>query len=120
MQTWLKEHQVPYPVAFDAKSQYFQGAVAKRFLNGDSSALLYPTMMLLGPDGKVSWAQTGYTPAKAIDLVVELEKRFASEQPVAQRAAQAAKILTTHVPELAVDANFSQALADDIQMRLTS
>jgi thiol-disulfide isomerase/thioredoxin len=118
VQSWLKEREVKYPVAFDDESRYFQGTLQKLFLNNDPSKLLYPTLMLIGPDGKIEMAQTGHDTAKAIALAVELEKRFPTGKDLAKNAADLAKWLIGRLPELQTGESMSKALADDIAQRL--
>jgi thiol-disulfide isomerase/thioredoxin len=129
VQTWLKERKIFYPVAFDEKSRYFQGTIQKQFLNDDPKKLSYPTMLIVGKDGKVAWAETGHDTAKAIALAVELEKRFPTSKSPAESAANLVKWLQTGIPDLqnwltmnapAASPDLLKAFTDDIEMRLKS
>ncbi len=120
VQTWLKNYGVTHPVAFDEGSQYFQGTVKKQILQDDPNKLLYPTIWLLDPSGKIDFAQTGHDTGKAIALAIEIEKRFptSSSNSAAQNAADLTKWLTSHMPELQADKAMAKALSDDIALRL--
>ncbi len=115
---WLKSFGITYPVAFDDGSKYFQGTIQKQILGGDASKLSYPTILLLDPTGKVSFAQTGHDTQKAIALAVEMEKRFPGSASPAQNGADLSKWLTARLPELQADAALSKALGDDIAQLL--
>ncbi len=127
VQGWLKEHGIFYPVAFDEKSRYFQGTIQKQFLNDDPNKLSYPTMLIVGKDGKVAWAETGHDTSKAIALAVELEKRFPTSKSPAQNAANLVKWLQGGIPDLqtwlannapGAPADLLKAFTDDIESRL--
>ena len=122
VQTWLKENKVTYPVAFDQGSKYFQGTLLKQILKGDTKKVLYPTMWLLDPTGKITWAQTGHDTGKAISLAVELERRFPTTNLNSEAArtngADLAKWLKSHLTELEADETQSKAFGDDLGLRL--
>ncbi|PQV63420.1 Redoxin [Abditibacterium utsteinense] len=118
VQSWLKRYAITSPVAFDAGSKYFQGAIKNQVLKGDETKVLYPTILLLEPSGKVGFAQTGHDTTKAIALAVELEKRFPTSTSAAKNGAGLAQWLTAQLPELQADKTLSKALGDDIAQRL--
>lgn len=66
VQSWAKQRGYSWPVGFDAKSAWFQGKW------GDK--VLYPSLFLLDPSGKVVFFQSGHDDAKALQLAVELER----------------------------------------------
>ena len=118
VQAWVKEKKLKYPIAFDPQSSYFQGTITKQFLKGDTSRLLYPMMIIVGPDGKIAFSQSGHNTSKAIELGVELEKRFPSSKDLQKNAEDLVKWLAPFLPDIQLDANLAKAMADDIAQRL--
>jgi thiol-disulfide isomerase/thioredoxin len=118
VQTWVKENRLKYPIAFDEKSNYFQGTIRKEILKDDAARLLYPMTMVVGPDGKISYSQSGHDTPKAIELAVQLEKRFPTSKDGQKNAADLVKWLSGLLPELQFDANMIKAMTDDVAQRL--
>lgn len=71
VQQWLTEKNVKYPIGFDRGSKYFQGTFP-----GPKESKFYPTMFILGTDGKITFLQTGFDAQKAINLVAAIEKQI--------------------------------------------
>ena len=120
VKTWLSERGAKHPIAFDEGSKYFQGTIKDTFWGGDGSRLLYPTMMLLDPSGKVIWAQTGHDTAKAVALAVELENLLPGQGSKEDRAKGLVKWLQSFDEffDQLTDPAVAKALADDIATRL--
>jgi thiol-disulfide isomerase/thioredoxin len=64
VQSWIKDHNVTYPVAFDAG----------RKLKDSYGIPKYPFLMLVNKQGKIVYATTGHTPQKAAELAAEITK----------------------------------------------
>ncbi len=111
VQAWAKAKGYTWPVGFDDKSQWFQG----KFGQGVS----YPSLFLLGPDGKVGFFQSGHTPEKALDLAVELEKVAPGQGDNAARARDLTRFLASDLG-VQSDQKAQQSLAADIQTRLSA
>ena len=118
VQTWLKNAKITHPIAHDDGSKYFQGTIQKQVLGDDPSKLLYPTMLLTDKTGKVDFAQTGHDLSKAIELAVELEKRFPTSDSPEKNAADLVKWLNANLPELKINGPLTKAFTDDIAQRL--
>ncbi len=63
----IKQWGITYPVAYDEGGELF-----KKTYGGDT----YPTLMLLGRDGKVKYLETGHTPEKEQALVAAVDKEL--------------------------------------------
>lgn len=63
----IKQWQIAYPVAYDEGGKLF-----KETYGGDT----YPTLMILGRDGKVKYLETGHTPEKEQALIAALNKEL--------------------------------------------
>ena len=118
VQSWLSEREIKYPVAFDTQSRYFQGTIQQQILDNNPKKLLYPTLLIIGPDGKVAMAQTGHGTGKAIALAVELEKRFPTKKSIVESAANLTQWLIAQLPELQNQKDLATALTGDIVQRL--
>ncbi len=120
VKSWLGQKKIEYPVAFDEGSKYFQGTVKKQVLKGDSSKLLYPTMILTDKTGKIDFAQTGFDITKAIALAVEMEKRFPTSSDIAKNAESLLQWLKIHppTPDFTLDSGMEKSFQDDLAQRL--
>ncbi len=63
----IKQWGITYPVAYDEGGKLF-----KETYGGDT----YPTLMILGRDGKVKYLETGHTPEKEQALIAALDKEL--------------------------------------------
>jgi len=104
---WCAEKNIDYPVAFDTDSKYFQGTMHGQY---------YPTILILGKDGKAIFAQTGHDSVKGLDLVSMLEKMLPGPGGIAYRAADLSKWIAT-TPEYSGEGGPSLVAA--IQGRLS-
>ena len=64
VKTTMKQWGVEYPVAYDEKGKLF-----RETYGGD----LYPSVLIVGRDGKIAHVQTGHTPEKEQELLRALE-----------------------------------------------
>jgi thiol-disulfide isomerase/thioredoxin len=124
VQTWMKKFGINYPVAFDEKSNYFQGTLKKQLLNNDANQLLYPTILMLDKTGHISMAHTGFQPTKPdsmsniIDMAVALEKAYPGKGSAQENAKSLVDWLRHQLPDLQVDGPLVKAMIDDIAQRL--
>jgi peroxiredoxin len=71
LQTWIKDHGIKYPVAFDEKRSVFNLFKAQK----------YPTLMIIDRQGVIRYAHEGMTPPLQRELIAALDQVLAGKNP---------------------------------------